>query len=85
VFVKRHRASGTVKCAQNAFVPCGEHSEHDNWNNEEPRGSRSGEDEPRRDDECRDDGETGVADTRVEAGEARMFLCARLPPVAIFG
>ena len=47
------------------------------------RGSRC-QHEPAGQRERSNGAEARVADARVEAGEARMFGCARRPPVAIF-
>ena len=46
--------------------------------------SRRAETRARRQRERGDDGKARVADAGVEAGEARVFRCARRPPFAIF-
>ena len=84
VFVERHRASGAVERAKDAVVPHGQCDEGGNGHGEQPGRNAGAEHEPGSQRERGDRGKARVADARVEAGEARMFRCARRPPFAIF-
>ena len=84
MFVERHCASGAVERAKDAVVPRGQRAERENRHGERPGREAGAEHEPCRQCERGDDGKSRVADARVEAGEARMFRCARRPPFAIF-
>ena len=84
VFVERHGASGAVERAKDAIVPCRQCEKCCDGQREQPdRGTRP-EHEPEGQGERGNGGKAGVAEARVQAGEARMFRRARRPPFAIF-
>ena len=84
VFVERHRTSGAIERAKDAVVPHGQRAEGKNGHGEQPGRDAGAEHEPGGQCERGNGGKARVADARVEAGEARMFRCARRPPFAIF-
>ena len=82
VFVKRDGAIGAIERAKDAIVPYGQRDEGRDRQRRTTRVRAAGaEHEPTSQRERSDGGEARVADARVEAGEARMFRCARRPPV----
>ena len=84
VFVEGDSAGGAVERANHTVVPDRERNERRNRNREEPGGCAGPKHQPRGQCEARNDGQASVADAGIEAGEARMFSCARRPPFAIF-
>ena len=77
-------STDAIQGANDAIMPCGERGEGRNRQHEQPGRGSGCQHEPTRQRERSNGAEARVADTRVEAGEARMFGCARRPPVAIF-
>jgi len=65
-------------------VPGGQQGERQQRNDQKPCRDAELKDQPGADRDRADGAESGVCEASVEAGQARMFVGARGPPLAIF-